>query len=721
MAKCRFTVVLVIIMIAASSLGSSLGRQQLPSRTNLSKILEYELTTSRYSSQESGDGDGRHVSADDSNVYGEGRSLSDGAKSVDEDLYVNGNGNKSGEGGTATVVDGEPIGEGAYSVSDGESVYMSKGDGKSNGKDGRDESDREAVDVSVSGHSSMEGGYLRLSNLSSDGESDHGVIIHTGIEEGGNANEEENIKENRQVSHRQAFKRHSKEAILNAQSSGASTVDSIVNMVLRQVNGSQESTFSNERDYSTEFLDDDSSYGLGKLPLYNVTEFVNVILKPDNVSSDVDTDELQPTTLFYAATSAQSTAPAPTTVATIAKKRPDQTRRSSSLSETCEAEWASKTPLEHHAEEDRVIDVAVIVPCNASHQYSRVKVLPVVELAVRHVRETGLRGPLANYTINVRYRDSKTSSTDGPLAAVDLYFNKAADVFLGPVDDYVLAPVARFSGRWNVPLLTPGGQPSAFDSRKDYPLLTRLKGFYTEVGQLFSSVVKHWGWKVLGIIYEENDHDKGHSVCYFTLASIYKTFDNKPHFEKFSRSTTRFDDLLIRFQDKARILVVCASPENVRRLMLAAAGLNMVTSGDYAFFNIEIFSGTSANNKPWYNASDTNEINEIAKKAYEAVLTVTARTPSGDQFKNFSTHVKQIAEKEFGYRYDEESVNPYVAGFFEGVLVYAAALNSTLRDGGSMKNGKDIIKHLWNRTFDANVVPPWFTGSISIDAEEKKG
>ncbi|XP_066977790.1 atrial natriuretic peptide receptor 1-like [Macrobrachium rosenbergii] len=393
-----------------------------------------------------------------------------------------------------------------------------------------------------------------------------------------------------------------------------------------------------------------------------------------------------------------------------------KSRKRSPPSETCLAEKASMLPDEDTTEEDHIIDFAVIVPCNASHQYSRIKVLPVVELAVRHLRETGLRGPLANYTIKVRYRDSKTSSTDGPLAAVDLYFNKFADVFLGPVDGYVLAPVARFSGRWNVPLLTPGGQPLAFDSKKDYPLLTRLKGFHTEVGQLFSSIGKHWGWKILGIIYEENDSDKGHSVCYFTLASIYTTFHNRPYFEKFRRSATEFDDLLIRFKDKARILVMCGSSGNIRRIMMAAYRLNMVTSGDYAFFNIEIFSGTSENNKPWYNASDTDESNEMAKKAYEALLTVTTRKPTGGHYKNFSAQVRQIAEDEFGYRYEEDSVNPYVAGFFEGVLVYAAALNSTLKDGGSIKDGRGIIKHMWNRTFDANVGPPWFTGNISIDA-----
>ncbi|KAK3850795.1 hypothetical protein Pcinc_042521 [Petrolisthes cinctipes] len=79
--------------------------------------------------------------------------------------------------------------------------------------------------------------------------------------------------------------------------------------------------------------------------------------------------------------------------------------------------------------------------------------------------------------------------------------------------------------------------------------------FYIQVGRLFSSVVNHWGWEVLGLIYEENDEkEDGHSVCHFTLASIYEAFKKtKPHFEKFNRnSMTNFTQLLVNFQDKAR-------------------------------------------------------------------------------------------------------------------------------------------------------------------------
>lgn len=66
----------------------------------------------------------------------------------------------------------------------------------------------------------------------------------------------------------------------------------------------------------------------------------------------------------------------------------------------------------------------------------------------------------------------------------------------------------------------------------------------------------------------------------------------------------------------------------------------------------------------------------------------------------FCPQVKKIAREEFEYSaYEDETVNPYVAGFFEGLLVYAAALNTTLQQNGSITDGRHIISNMWNRTF----------------------
>lgn len=51
----------------------------------------------------------------------------------------------------------------------------------------------------------------------------------------------------------------------------------------------------------------------------------------------------------------------------------------------------------------------------------------------------------------------------GPIAAFDLHNRQEADVFLGPICDYVLAPVARYANVWNRPVLTTGGLAAAFN------------------------------------------------------------------------------------------------------------------------------------------------------------------------------------------------------------------------------------------------------------------
>lgn len=70
-----------------------------------------------------------------------------------------------------------------------------------------------------------------------------------------------------------------------------------------------------------------------------------------------------------------------------------------------------------------VVKFAVIAPVG-NHEQSLTKILPVVELAVRTV--SGPNGTLPGWTIVVQHRDSRCSSTDGPLAAFEFYTNHTA-------------------------------------------------------------------------------------------------------------------------------------------------------------------------------------------------------------------------------------------------------------------------------------------------------
>lgn len=87
-------------------------------------------------------------------------------------------------------------------------------------------------------------------------------------------------------------------------------------------------------------------------------------------------------------------------------------------------------------------------------------VLPVIELAIQNVEKQKL---LNGYELVIHSRDTKCSSTIGPIAAFELHNRNEADVFLGPICDYVLAPVARYASVWQKPVISTGGLASAFN------------------------------------------------------------------------------------------------------------------------------------------------------------------------------------------------------------------------------------------------------------------
>ena len=61
--------------------------------------------------------------------------------------------------------------------------------------------------------------------------------------------------------------------------------------------------------------------------------------------------------------------------------------------------------------------------------------------------------------------------------------------------------------------------------------------------------------------------------------------------------------------------------------------------------------------RPWFRVNDTEERNGKARRAYEALMTVTLRKPDSDDYANFSREVKARAKSEYDdSNYDQEEV-----------------------------------------------------------------
>ncbi|VDK64773.1 unnamed protein product [Onchocerca ochengi] len=146
--------------------------------------------------------------------------------------------------------------------------------------------------------------------------------------------------------------------------------------------------------------------------------------------------------------------------------------------------------------------------------------------------------------------------------------------------------------------------------------------------------------------------------------------------------------------------------------MLAAYDLGMATSGEYVFINIDVSTGSHAE-RPWLRSNDTtSRENEKAKKAYQALKTISLRRSDLDEYKNFESRVKERAEKKYNYSAKmgkEYEMNNFISAFYDALLLYAIALNETITEGLDPRNGQNITSKMWSRTFVG------ITGNVSID------
>ncbi|KAK6635462.1 hypothetical protein RUM44_000713 [Polyplax serrata] len=114
------------------------------------------------------------------------------------------------------------------------------------------------------------------------------------------------------------------------------------------------------------------------------------------------------------------------------------------------------------------------------------------------------------------------------------------DAFLGPVCDYVIAPVARYSATWGIPVLTAGAQANPFRHKtSNFPTLTRMMGSYTLVGEALRHILENYGWKVAGLLYHNHGKEGplGNSICHFTMAAVFAALNETPVHRSFNQDT----------------------------------------------------------------------------------------------------------------------------------------------------------------------------------------
>lgn len=185
------------------------------------------------------------------------------------------------------------------------------------------------------------------------------------------------------------------------------------------------------------------------------------------------------------------------------------------------------------------VKFGIILPEDSQHAWSLKHVMPAIDYAIENLVKMRL---LPGCTVKTEVKDSKCSETFGPLAAVDLHVYKHVHVFFGPVCNYAIAPVARFSPQWNIPVLSAGAPFSAFDNKTEYKLLTRVHGAYSNAADFFINIAANFGWMHWGFTYHTPEN-QAKSDCFFRMHPIFskikKAFykDSDPWHKAFDAQT----------------------------------------------------------------------------------------------------------------------------------------------------------------------------------------
>jgi hypothetical protein len=137
---------------------------------------------------------------------------------------------------------------------------------------------------------------------------------------------------------------------------------------------------------------------------------------------------------------------------------------------------------------------------------------------------------------------------------------------------------------------------------------------YQQFGNFFKHLLDEYSWNHLSFLYDSHSVESGRGMfmCEFTLGQTFSMLGgfkngNISHIpfdaEKSNRST--YLELLDKSSSQSHVIVVCAPFTVLRSILLTADDLGMLSTGDFVFFNVDLFINDWDLYKPWNDPTET--------------------------------------------------------------------------------------------------------------------
>uniref|UniRef100_A0AAY4CY16 Guanylate cyclase n=1 Tax=Denticeps clupeoides TaxID=299321 RepID=A0AAY4CY16_9TELE len=357
------------------------------------------------------------------------------------------------------------------------------------------------------------------------------------------------------------------------------------------------------------------------------------------------------------------------------------------------------------------ITLAVILPQNnTSYPWAWPRVGPALERALAVINENSALLP--GYRLGYVFENSEDSNgtcseSKAPLKAVDLKFAYHPWAFIGPGCDYTASPVAHFTAHWGVPMVTAGAPATGFIHTDLYPTITNTGPTHKKLGEFAVHICHHFGWRQHAMIMF-TDNKRGDRTCYFTVEGVYTELQGKNITTVdlvIEEDSVNYAEILLRVQQESRVVFVCCPKDVFRQLMVRfrKAGL---PHEEFVFFYIDVF-GQSLDSefvRPWLRGDCDDGIAKVAFQVSVRQI-LTYREPQNPEYDVFVMDLKRDAKRMFNFTVEDSLMNIISGGFYDGLMLYAHALNETMAPGEGRPPGEIVTKRMWNRTHDGELRP----------------
>ncbi|XP_003969209.2 atrial natriuretic peptide receptor 1-like [Takifugu rubripes] len=372
-----------------------------------------------------------------------------------------------------------------------------------------------------------------------------------------------------------------------------------------------------------------------------------------------------------------------------------------------------------------VVTLAAILPLtNTDYAWAWPRVAPALYRAVQEVNSDpwllpGLQLRLVHGSSE--NRDGFCSDSIAPLVAVDLKQSNDPWAFIGPGCDYSSSPVARFTTHWDVPMVTAGARAIGFDQ---YSAVTNTGPTHKKLGEFGMKIQETFGWQHHAmLIFSDNKDDNDDRPCYFAVEGLYSLLGkHNITIQDYSINVDSFNykTVVQEIRDHGRVVYICC-PWSIFRTLMVQFWMEGVQMEDYVFFFIDLFAeglGDAGPVRPWYRGDHHDR---AARHAFRSVKVLSYLQPQTSEFQQFVDNLKIDAQRLFNFTIQDTLYNLIAGGFYDGVMMYAQALNETLGEqragpepragprGVQRPKGSLVTRRMWNRNFSGVM------GSVHMD------